>query len=148
MASAKNWWAPVWRGLVSDPAATHYRKMRSALWLYLFLIVHADRQTGRLLRKIRTIESETGVRRATILYWLRRLRAKGYITTHNTGRCLDIQVSKWKPLRGVEYLTHQKLKKSTTRGEKTHTPQTGMNSLNTLISSRKMPPGRRRKRDI
>ena len=53
MASGKNWWAPIYRGLVCDPGATHYRKMRSALWLYLFLVLHANRRTGLLMRKIR-----------------------------------------------------------------------------------------------
>lgn len=141
MADAKNWWAPIWRGLVSDRNATHYQKMRSALWLYVFLLLHADRQTGLLVRKIRTICSETGIKRRTVLRWLRRLRAGGYITTRVTGRCLEIQVTKWKRLAGVTQVAHQRRREWHRRGDTNGTAGAGMKRLDTLIRGHQLPGG-------
>jgi hypothetical protein len=93
------WWGAVWRGLVVDPAAKHYRAMRSALWVYVYLVVHADRRTGTLRRKLGTIARETGISPRVIQYGISKLRRGGYITTKNTGRFLEIGITKWKPLR-------------------------------------------------
>jgi hypothetical protein len=94
--NSKDWWAPLWRGLVVDPDAKHYRRMKSALWLFVYLVVHADRQNGSLKRKLKTISVDTGIKARTIRGWLRCLRSSGYIETKNTGRCLVIMVVKWK----------------------------------------------------
>jgi hypothetical protein len=96
LASKNSWWAPVWRGLVVNKGGKHYRAMRSAVWLYLYLIVHADRKTGRLFRRTSTIASDMGVRPETIRYWMAMLRQHGYITSKTTGRALDMSVERWK----------------------------------------------------
>ncbi len=79
----KQWWAPVWLGLVADCQAKHYRKMKSAVWLYLYLVLHANRATGVLLRKINTICSDTGLPRDTIIRWLALLRREGRASAHS-----------------------------------------------------------------
>lgn len=94
----KNWWTPVWNGLVMDEGGKHYKTIRQAIWLYLFLLSAANRRTGILYRKLSTIAEETGFHRRSIERWLRTLRDKGYIETHSTGRALQISVSKWKPI--------------------------------------------------
>jgi hypothetical protein len=94
----KDWWAPVWRGLVLDPEARHYKRMKSALWLFLYLLLNADRRTGHLLRKIRTVTSDTGIKERTIRAWLNILRGRGYIETRSLGHCLSVQIRKWKSL--------------------------------------------------
>jgi hypothetical protein len=91
-----NWWAPVWRGLVVDPEAKHYRRMKNALWLFLYLVLHADRRTGKLSRKYRTIASEMGISPGTVRKWLRTLRQHGYVRAQGNGRCLRIEVNLWK----------------------------------------------------
>jgi hypothetical protein len=96
MPSAKDWWAPVWKGLVWDGEAKHYRKMRSAIWLFLYFILCADRRTGSLSRKIKTISSHTGFEKRKILRWMEALRKNNYIETSNTGRSLLIQIKNWK----------------------------------------------------
>lgn len=98
--AAGQWWAPLWRGLLVDPTAKHHRTMRSALWIYLYLIVHADRQQGTLKRKLSTIAHDMGLTRATVQYGITKLRRGGYITTENSGRFLAIHTTKWKPLSG------------------------------------------------
>lgn len=101
MDNAKQWWAPIWTGLVMDPEAKHNKRMKNAVWLYLYLVLNANRKTGFLVRKIRTIVNDMGITRDTTLRWMNVLRTNGYITSQNTGRCLLIQVAKWKGLGGV-----------------------------------------------
>lgn len=94
----KNWWAPVWRGLVVDATARHYRNIDGAIWLFIYLIVHADRKTGYLIRRQQTIAEDMGVSPDTVRKWLGRLRQAGYVKTVHTGRALKIYVQRWKPL--------------------------------------------------
>lgn len=93
-----NWWGHVWRGLVVSRRAAHYRLMGRAVWLYLYFIIHADRSSGRLYRRIGTVSADMGVSRRTVQVWLKTLREGGYIATERTGRALIIQITKWRPI--------------------------------------------------
>lgn len=94
----KSWWSPVWRGLVVDARGQHYRKMKSALWLFTYLLMHADRKTGQLRRKHATISQDMGVNARTIRRWLERLSRHGYVRVTHTGRALVIHIQKWRSL--------------------------------------------------
>lgn len=118
----KQWWAPVWKGLTMDDEAKHYRRMKNAVWLFLYLLVNANRRTGVLMRKVDTICRDMGVARDTALRWLNRLRKSGYIVTLNTGRSLTIQVTKWKPLAGVRNTRSQMSELANTRSRIHPTP--------------------------
>ncbi len=96
----KHWWAPVWRGLVVDPDGKHYRRMKSAVWLFLYLILHSDRRTEKLKRKYRTVAQEMGISPRTARKWLTTLRDQGYVRAQGNGRCLRIEVKLWKTLEG------------------------------------------------
>jgi hypothetical protein len=96
-APPKNWWGAVWRGLVVDEAATHYRRMDGALWLFLYLIIHADRVSGALRRKYVTIAHDMRVSERSIRGWMATLRRHGYVKTTSTGRGQVIHIEKWKP---------------------------------------------------
>ena len=96
---SESWWAPIWRGLVVDPTGKHYRSMRSAVWLYLYLVVHADRSAGTLFRRTSTIAREMGVPAATIRRWLKVLSMNEYVTKFRVGSTLHIQILRWKQLR-------------------------------------------------
>lgn len=96
MQNQKQWWAPVRNGLVMDHNARHYRRMRNAVWLYLYLLLNADRKTGTLSRKLRTISGDMGISKNMIMRWLNILRTEGYIATKSTGRCLVIKIAKWR----------------------------------------------------
>lgn len=111
----KQWWAPIWKGLVMDAQGKHYRRLKNALWLYLYLLLNANRRTGVLMRKIETISRDMGATRDTTVRWLNVLRTKGYIDTVNTGRSLTIQVTRWKPLGGVGKSQQQKSESSNFR---------------------------------
>ena len=86
------------RGLVVDARAQHYRKMKGAVWLFMYLLLHADRKTGELRRKHATISHDMGITARTIRRWLERLCRHGYVTVTHTGRALVIHIQKWKPL--------------------------------------------------
>jgi DNA-binding MarR family transcriptional regulator len=93
-----SWWAPVWRGLVVDKLGKHYQTLHSAIWLYLYLLLHADRKSGRLIRKVATIAEDMGVKNPTVRRWLVRLDGNGYIRKNSTGRALQIHINRWKPI--------------------------------------------------
>jgi hypothetical protein len=97
----KQWWAPVWKGLVMDTEAKHCQRMKNAVWLYLYFLLNANRKTGILMRKIDTVTRDMGVTRDTVQRWLKVLRGAGYVQTVNTGRSLIIQVTRWKALAGT-----------------------------------------------
>ncbi len=98
MSSQKNWWSPVWSGLVIDKEAKHKKAIKQAIWLYLYLLTVANRKNGRLFRRLKTIALETGFQPRSIERWLKRLREKKYIETYSTGRYLQISITKWKPI--------------------------------------------------
>jgi hypothetical protein len=108
LPTQKQWWAPVWKGLVMDSDAKHYRTMKNAVWLYLYLLLSANRKSGLLMRKIGTASNDMGVTRDTVQRWLNVLRRGGYIETVNTGRSLTIQITRWKALPGVGRIQRQK----------------------------------------
>jgi hypothetical protein len=94
-----NWWGHVWRGLLTEQTAKHYKAMGKAVWLYLYLIVHANRKTGILFRQTKTIAWDMGISLRTIQNWLTILRKHNYILTESTGRSLVITITKWKPIK-------------------------------------------------
>lgn len=94
----KNWWIHLWSGLILDKQAKHKQAIRQAVWLYLYLLLVASRESGRLYRRLSTIAAETGFNPRSIQRWLQTLREKGYIETHSTGRYLEIAITKWKPI--------------------------------------------------
>lgn len=94
----KTWWAPVWRGLVADPAGTHLRALGKALGLLIYLIVHADRTSGVVRQRQATIARAMGFSLRTVGGWMRRLRERGYISVTGTGRAPAIRIARWRPL--------------------------------------------------
>jgi DNA-binding transcriptional ArsR family regulator len=99
LISQSNWWTPLWRGLAVEPSAKHFKAMGSAVWLYLYLLVFANRATGNLFRRISTIAGDMGMSSRTVSRWLSRLKDAHYIKIHQTGRSLQISITKWKPIK-------------------------------------------------
>ncbi len=133
----KDWWAPVWRGLVVDPEGKHYRRLKNSVWLFLYLLLHADRRGGHLLRKVKTICSDSGFPRDAVLRWLNVLRNGGYICTENTGRCLSIVIKKWKTLPEVGNMPYQRFEESNPRGSENPTPEKNLDGQNSSHLSQK-----------
>ncbi len=95
---AQTWWGPVWRGLVVDGEARHYRRMKCAIWLLVYLIIHANRKSGVLSRKYQTISDDMGITVRTIRRWLLILRQNRYVEVESTGRSLVIHIVKWRSI--------------------------------------------------
>ena len=131
----KDWWTPVWKGLVVDQEAKHYRRMKNAIWLFLYFLLHANRNDGRLLRKIKTLSRDLCLRRDMVFRWLALLKKHDYISTRNTGRYLSIQVKKWKPLPGVGNMQLQRSEKFDFRSMKNPTSGKPSESRNSFIAS-------------
>ena len=70
--------------------------MGPAIWIYLYLLIYADRKTGVVHRTQESMHQDTGYSIRAIQSHLRRLKKYGYIATGRTGRYLKITVSKWK----------------------------------------------------
>jgi hypothetical protein len=96
--SEKSWWAPVWRGLVVDDEGRHLRRIKGALGLYLYLLMHADRRSGRLVRKYGTIARDMGFPVRTIRAGMARLHFYEYVRITKTGRALVIDIPKWRSI--------------------------------------------------
>jgi len=122
-----------------DRQAKHYRWMKNAIWLFLYLVLNANRKSGFLVRKIKTISSDMGVNRDTVLRWLNVLRKKGYIATQNTGRSLHIQIKKWKALPDVGKSLKQKQQISNLTSGKNPTSKGACQSQNPLNIGQKTP---------
>jgi hypothetical protein len=121
-----------------DAEAKHCRRMKNAVWLYLYLLLNANRRTGKLMRKIKTISLDMGVTRDTTLRWLGILRKEKYIVTENTGRCLHIQITKWKKLASVGKSLQQRQDISNITGGQNPTSKQGSESQNPIHYGRKM----------
>ncbi len=135
----KNWWAPIWKGLVMDPMATHYKTIGPALWLFIYFVLNAERRTGFLLRKTKTIGSDMGMKERTIRAWLKILRKGGYIRTAMTGHSLRIQIEKWKSLAGCQDIADHNDKPLPTRVTSCCQPRTDPLGQNSFMPSDKLP---------
>jgi len=119
----KEWWAPVWNGLVMDADAVHFQTMGNAVWLFLYFLVNANRSTGVLMRRTRTISFDMGLPRSTTFRWLKILREGGYIETLTSGHSLTIQIRKWRPVGDVPRLRLQKSQFRDSRSAKNGTSE-------------------------
>lgn len=138
MDNQKQWWTPVWTGLVMDREARHYRKMGKAIWLFLYLFLNADRRSGFLAVKVKTISSKMGIKPDTIARWLNILREEGYIATQNTGRGLLIQIKGWEnPSSDVGGNAFQKQQISNSCGWENPITNKAFNRPNQLNSDKK-----------
>jgi hypothetical protein len=85
------------RGLVVDPEAKHYRRMRQAIWLYLYLLLAAPPGSGRRLLDPGAVAQAMGLGETTVRSWLGHLRAGRYLSTEREGRRIWVQLTKWRP---------------------------------------------------
>lgn len=89
-ASGPVWWGKVWNDFILD---NHNRKVvGQAVWLYLYLTLHADRASGRLRRKYDTIAADMFVSPKTVQRWMDKLRKSGHVKTTRLVTALDIEI--------------------------------------------------------
>ena len=103
-----SWWTSLWRGLIADPEAKHRKAMGSAVWMYLYLLVYANRKTGIVRRPQIAMHIDTGYPIRTIQSQLFKQKKQGYITTEHSGRYLKITILKWKSFHDPNRIVTQK----------------------------------------
>lgn len=96
----KDWWTPIWRGLIVDENSKHRKAMGASLWLFLYLLTYTNRKTGIVRKKQATIVQETGYPLRTVQRHLKRLSQGGYITYLDSGHFPPIRIEKWKLFNG------------------------------------------------
>ena len=58
---------------------SEYERIGDALWLFLFLLVRVDPETGYFRGSFSQIAEETGVSAVKLKQWLERLEHEGYV---------------------------------------------------------------------
>ena len=88
----------MWSGLGIDPDGKHSKQMKTAVWLFLYLIMVADPRTGVVSRSYYEMSRETGRKKKTVKKWMAVLKKKGYVITGRRGEELFIRIRKWKSI--------------------------------------------------
>lgn len=96
-----SWWTPVWRGLIADPEGKHRKRMSSAIWIYLYLLLYMNRTTGLVFRTQKIIASDTGFSLRAVQRHVSRLRRFDYIATEKHGSGLKIKIINWKSFKKI-----------------------------------------------
>jgi hypothetical protein len=84
--------------LVLDPEAKHVQRLGTAVWLFLYLILHAKRGTGFVIHPRRTIARRMHVPLRTVQRWLACLQRHGYVEVLRERPVLYLQINRWKPI--------------------------------------------------
>ncbi len=84
------------RGLVADREAKHFRAMKQSVWLYLYLLLAVNRETGSRLLSPDAVAREMGLREENIRSWLGHLRRQGYVRVEREGAHFLVTVKKWR----------------------------------------------------
>ena len=73
----------------------HFQQMRMALWLYLYLNVHANKNTGKLVVAADVIAEKFNVAEQVIRNWIAVLKRHQYISVKKQGKELILKISGW-----------------------------------------------------
>lgn len=80
------------RGLLEHPQALHIRRMRSAVWLYLGLLVRLPAGQNALELDPTEIASAMALPNGTVRSWLGHLRKHRYLDLQRSGETIRVKV--------------------------------------------------------
>lgn len=110
---------PLFQGLVADPKAKHYHRMKQAVWLYLYFIAFSNLKTGKLTGRLSDIARDMGLPEETLRSWLGHLRKWYYVMAEKQGDEALFKISRWKNIATELETTvspqKEKLKRNTGR---------------------------------
>lgn len=86
----KSRYAPIGEKFIQNPDLQ--KRVGSAVWLFLYLVLNRDWKTGTLQRRVETIASDLKRNRKQIQRWLRALEDEGLITTRRLCRGYFIEI--------------------------------------------------------
>ena len=103
--SKNPWFARIREGLFKDPSGKHRKQMGEAIWLYGYLHICADLETGEWRHTYKSISDATGIPKSTARKMMDKLKnippgeTEGYIKVRQLSRSLYLQITKWNPTR-------------------------------------------------
>jgi len=112
MNTSNPWFARIREGLFKDPSGKHRKKMGEAIWLYGYLHICVDLETGQTVRKYKTISNETGIPESSVKKMMLKLKRAEYIKTTRLGQGLVVQITKWEPVKKKTRRTKSSLSKA------------------------------------
>jgi hypothetical protein len=71
--------------LTVDSEAKHYHRLKSAVWLYLFILSSVHPKSGKLVLTLSDIATQAGIKEETVSSWLGHLRKWNYLLLSVTG---------------------------------------------------------------
>jgi hypothetical protein len=80
------------RGLLEHPQALHIRRMRSAVWLYLSLLVRLPAGQNAVELDTAEIASAMGLPDGTVRSWLGHLRTRRYVNLQRSGESVRVRI--------------------------------------------------------
>gem|GEM_PF-2243160 len=86
---------PLFQGLIADPQAKHYNRMKGSVWLYLYLIAFSNLRSGKLIARLSNIAADMGLPEETLRSWLGHLRKWHYVDVEKQGDALLFKIMKW-----------------------------------------------------
>jgi len=92
-------WGPVWVGLVADSNGKHVKRMGRAIWLYLYFIIHANWDTGQLVRTFQTISNDMGIPIRTLKDWMSILKKFKYVEIARRPYSFSAQITNWDSIK-------------------------------------------------
>jgi hypothetical protein len=112
--------------LTVDSEAKHYHRLKSAVWLYLFILSSVNPRSGRLMITVPDIAAQTGIKEETVSSWLGHLRKWNYVSAKRQEESLLLKISGWKlESKNVEEPIQQ-TRKSTSKGRKKSSKKTAL----------------------
>jgi hypothetical protein len=80
------------RAIITHPQARHIRRMRIAIWLYLYLLARLPTGGDTVEIAPARVATEMGLPEGTIRSWLGHLRKSGYVRTSGHNGTLTVTV--------------------------------------------------------
>jgi len=69
-----------------------YNRTGESIWLFLFLLVRADPETGYFRASFRRVAEETGVSVVKLKQWLEQLEGEGYVRDESLNNKLIVRL--------------------------------------------------------
>ncbi len=112
----QNPFGPLFQNIVADGTGQHHRRIRHAIWLYLYLLTLANIKTGKLTTRIADIANATGISEETVRSWLGHLKKWHYVSVVKNRDGFQFKINRWKEITNVNDADPIGLLQKTTKG--------------------------------
>lgn len=114
----QNPFGPLFENIIADPTGQHRRRMRHAIWLYLYLVAFANLKSGKITARIEEIASRMGIPDATVRSWLGHLRKWHYVSVVKGSDGYHFKIIRWKELADINDTDDVNIPPKITKGPK------------------------------